>query len=220
MVRFLNEQDLERTNIDGETALCFAAKLGIVTIAKEMVKKNNRLPLIRSSEGRTPLYIAAFLGRRDMVSYLFTVTSFEGLDPSERMEILVAAITNDMYGMPRISIILSFRQLVKNLSTLSSNFDWAYLTIIKCIDFVDRYSTRNSKNRSETSSYIQRNDYCSTARLSQKTLCNWQQKSAITLEKMLLKLLLVLLQPKFPYLHGYNNISQVGVYISITLITI
>ena len=106
VVRILTDEDLERTNVDGDTALCFAAKLGIVTIAKEMVKKNNRLPLIRSSEGRTPLSIATFLGRRDMVSYLFTVTSFEGLDPSERMEILVAAITNDMYGMPRISIIL------------------------------------------------------------------------------------------------------------------
>ena len=153
----MNEQELEHTNRDGYTALCFAAKLGIVTIAKEMVKKNNRLPLIRSREGRTPLHIAALLGRRDMVSYLFTVTSFEGLNPSERMEILVAAITNDMYGMPRISIILSLRQLIKNLITsydVLTEILIGHLTIIKCIVFVDRYSTRNSEKRSDTSSCI------------------------------------------------------------------
>ena len=106
MVRFLNEQDLERTNIDGETALCFAAKLGIVTIAKELVEKNRRLPLICSDEGRTPLYIAVLFGHRDMASYLCTVTSFKDLILTARTEILVATITYDMYGMPRISIIL------------------------------------------------------------------------------------------------------------------
>ncbi|XP_075673454.1 uncharacterized protein LOC142642898 [Castanea sativa] len=64
-----------------------------------MVKKNNRLPLIRSSEERTPLHIAAKLGSRDMTSYLYSVTPFEGLPPDERMEILMATITNDMYDM-------------------------------------------------------------------------------------------------------------------------
>ena len=65
VVRILSDEDLERTNVDGDTALCFAAKLGIVRIAKEMVKKNNRLPLIRSSEGRTPLCIAVLFGHID-----------------------------------------------------------------------------------------------------------------------------------------------------------
>ncbi|KAL4614491.1 hypothetical protein ACB092_07G057900 [Castanea dentata] len=99
VVGFLTDKDLERTNENGDTALCVAAKLGTVTIAKEMVKKNNRLPLIRSSEERTPLHIAAKLGSRDMTSYLYSVTPFEGLPPDERMEILMATITNDMYDM-------------------------------------------------------------------------------------------------------------------------
>ncbi|KAL4614493.1 hypothetical protein ACB092_07G058100 [Castanea dentata] len=99
VVRILTDEDLERTNIDGDTGLCFAAKLGIVTIAKEMVKKNNRLPLIRSSEGRTPLCIAVLFGHRDMASYLYTVTSFEGLSFNEYKEILVATITHDMYDI-------------------------------------------------------------------------------------------------------------------------
>ena len=117
VVRFLNDEDLERPNVIGDTALCFAAKLGTVTIAKEMVKKNNRLPLIRSSEvseKRTPLHMAAKHGNRDMTSYLYSVTPFEGLSPDERMEILMATITNDMSGMSHISVTVSFRQLIKN----------------------------------------------------------------------------------------------------------
>ena len=117
MVRFLTDEDLERINVNGDTALCFAAKLGTVKIAKEMVKKNNRLPLIRSSEERTPLHIAAKLGSRDMTSYLCDVTPFEGLSPDERIEILMASITNDMYGMSHISETMSFRQLIKNSIT-------------------------------------------------------------------------------------------------------
>ena len=117
VVRFLTDEDLERINVNGDTALCFAAKLGTVKIAKEMVKKNNRLPLIRSSEERSPLHIAAKLGSRDMTSYLCDVTPFEGLSPDERIEILMATITNDMYGMSHISETVSFGQLIKNSIT-------------------------------------------------------------------------------------------------------
>ena len=128
LVQLLTDDDLELRNQEGETALCFAAKSGIVAIAKEMVKKNNRLPLVRSGEERTPLRKAALLGLRDMVSYLFTVTSFEGLSPPEHMDIFEATITNDMYGMSHISIIVSLRQLFENAITsfdvLTENFDW------------------------------------------------------------------------------------------------
>ena len=106
VVRILTNEDLERRNVDGDTALCFAAKLGFVTIAKELVEKNNRPPLIRNCEGRTPLCIAVLFGHRDTASYLCTVTSIERLSPNEHTEILVATITYDMYGMPHISIIL------------------------------------------------------------------------------------------------------------------
>ena len=114
MVRFLEDEDLERPNVIGDTALCFAAKLGTVTIAKEMVKRKERLPLIPNSEDRTPLHIAAKLGNRDMTSYLCDVTPLEDLSLDERMEILMATITNDMSGMSHISVTVSFRQLIKN----------------------------------------------------------------------------------------------------------
>ena len=52
-----------------------------------------------------------------MTSYLCDVTPFEGLSPDERIEILMATITNDMYGMSHISETVSFRQLIKNSIT-------------------------------------------------------------------------------------------------------
>ena len=113
MVRFLTPQQLELKNMDGDTALCFAAKLGSVTIAEEMVKKSVTLPLILSIENKSPVHIAALRGRKDMVSYVFSVTSLNDLDPNDRMEILIATITHDMYGMPHNKIILSLRQLFK-----------------------------------------------------------------------------------------------------------
>ena len=114
VVRILTVEDLEQKNRDEDTALCFAAKLGIVTIAEEMVNMNNRLPLIRSSEGRTPLCIAVLFGHRDMARYLCTVTCLGSLISNEFKKILVATITYDMYGMSHISIIfVSLRQLIK-----------------------------------------------------------------------------------------------------------
>nr|XP_023870331.1 ankyrin repeat-containing protein NPR4-like [Quercus suber] len=121
LVQLLSDDELELRNQEGETALCFAAKSGIVAIAKEMVKKNNRLSLVRSKEDRTPLHKAALLGLRDMVSYLFTVTSFEKLSRSEQMEILVATITNDMYGFKGVrSNKASMQALVHELVVLVS----------------------------------------------------------------------------------------------------
>ena len=113
VVLMLSTRDLEQKNQEGYTALCFAAQLGIVAIAKVIVQRNGILPMIRSWEDRTPLHIAALLGRREMVSYLFSVTNFEALAPHERTEILVATITYDMYGMPHISRITRFTHLNK-----------------------------------------------------------------------------------------------------------
>ncbi|XP_030941534.1 uncharacterized protein LOC115966439 [Quercus lobata] len=64
-----------------------------------MVKKSAHLPLIRSNEGRTPFHKAALLRRRDMVSYLFSVTPLKDLTLDERMEILVATITYDILAL-------------------------------------------------------------------------------------------------------------------------
>lgn len=129
LVNRMNVFDLTRVNNNGQTALFFAAASGIVTIAEEMVNKSNELTLIRSLRGQTPLYAAASLGHREMVSYLFSVTPFENLSPGERIQLFFTTISNDLYGMAYFLIILSLSQFIFNVITsldvLTENFDWA-----------------------------------------------------------------------------------------------
>nr|XP_023903616.1 ankyrin repeat-containing protein ITN1-like [Quercus suber] len=74
---------------------------GEVIIAEEMVEKKEKPTLIRREKRMkyTPLYIAALLGRREMVSFLFGVTPFKDLSRGERIELLVATISYDFYDI-------------------------------------------------------------------------------------------------------------------------
>ncbi|KAM3694299.1 hypothetical protein ACJW31_07G047500 [Castanea mollissima] len=104
LLKLMEREDLELQNSYGQTALYFAAASGNVIIAEEMVKKNDKPTLIRPENEMkcTPLYIAALLGRREMVSFLFGKTPFEKLscgDGGERIELLVATISNDLYDI-------------------------------------------------------------------------------------------------------------------------
>ncbi|KAM4088131.1 hypothetical protein ACB094_07G047500 [Castanea mollissima] len=104
LLKLMEREDLELQNYYGQTALYFAAASGNVIIAEEMVKKNDKPTLIRPENEMkcTPLYIAALLGRREMVSFLFGKTPFEKLscgDGGERIELLVATISNNLYDI-------------------------------------------------------------------------------------------------------------------------
>ncbi|KAK9989390.1 hypothetical protein SO802_029629 [Lithocarpus litseifolius] len=99
LVKHMKEEDLALKNKDENTAICFAAASGIVEIAKVMVEKNKNLTLIRGNQGKTPLYMAALFGHRDMVSYLYDVTDFESLTPEERISLLLGTISADLYDL-------------------------------------------------------------------------------------------------------------------------
>ena len=94
----MTEEDLALQNKDGNTAICFAAATGIVEIAKVMVDKNKKLPMIRGNQGKTPLYMAALFGHREMVSYLYSVTDFGSLPRHEKISLLHGTISADLYG--------------------------------------------------------------------------------------------------------------------------
>lgn len=98
LVKLMTPDDLALQNKVGNTALCFAAASGIKKIAEVMVNKNNKLPSIRGSKGATALCMAALLGHKDMVWYLYTVTKEEDLTDKDRIELLVASITADLFG--------------------------------------------------------------------------------------------------------------------------
>lgn len=102
LMKHMEEDDLKRKNKAKQTALYIAAASGNVTIAKELAEKRNELTLIHSGRKRTPLNIAALMGRREMVSFLFRLTSFKDLsggDGGQRIELLLATISNDFYDI-------------------------------------------------------------------------------------------------------------------------
>jgi hypothetical protein len=110
LLKWLTPEDLEFRNIDGVTALHVAAQTGDVRIAKEMVKKNERLPLINNSRAMKPLHNAAHLGHKHMVDYLFSVTSFEDLTTVDRINLLHYTVTAGFYGMSYVLLIVCLRQ--------------------------------------------------------------------------------------------------------------
>ncbi|KAI6704798.1 hypothetical protein NL676_007760 [Syzygium grande] len=99
LLTMMTPDDLAMQNKDGNTALCFAAASGVREIAKAMVDKNPQLPLIKGSNEATPLYIAALLGKHDMVWYLLSVTDDTCLTESDLMDILVATISSNLFDV-------------------------------------------------------------------------------------------------------------------------
>lgn len=99
--------DLELEDKYHNTALYYAALSGAVNIAKEMVIKNEKLPLIRHSGTikLLPLHAASMLPNRDMVLYLFSVTDFEQLTATERINLLSSTIYADLYGMYSLPLL-------------------------------------------------------------------------------------------------------------------
>ncbi|XP_059436360.1 ankyrin repeat-containing protein ITN1-like [Corylus avellana] len=93
-------EDLELRTKQGATALHFAAQSGIVRIAEQLVKINNKPLLIDDCDERTPLQYAVELGRhRNMVSYLFSVTPLKQLTAHQRSELLLYAVSSDFYDI-------------------------------------------------------------------------------------------------------------------------
>lgn len=99
LVRMMTPADLALRNKVGNTALCFAAVSGVTKIAEVMVNKNKRLPLIRGSEGATPLHMATLLGHREMVWYLYNKTDSNRLTDEDHHGLLIAAITSDLFDV-------------------------------------------------------------------------------------------------------------------------
>ncbi|KAG6671794.1 hypothetical protein I3843_16G025600 [Carya illinoinensis] len=95
----MTPEELELTTNQNCTALCFAAQSEIVPIAKEMVKRNRNLPSIfpKNCTNCLPLFAAIMTGNRDMVSYLYSVTPIEPLTSWDRIQLLIATISTDLY---------------------------------------------------------------------------------------------------------------------------
>ncbi|MFS7983129.1 putative ankyrin repeat-containing domain-containing protein [Helianthus anomalus] len=67
----MQPDELELRNKVGNTAFCLAAIVGNVEMARIMVGRHGQLPTILGRDDKTPLYLAAFHGKHDMVTYLY-----------------------------------------------------------------------------------------------------------------------------------------------------
>ncbi|XP_059309485.1 uncharacterized protein LOC132060466 [Lycium ferocissimum] len=97
LVKLMKEDDLKLESAVGTTAFCFAAVSGVIEIAKAMIEINENLPNIPDNDGTTPITFAAFLGNKDMVSYLNEVTNLEQLEKKELFQLLEVTIEHEIY---------------------------------------------------------------------------------------------------------------------------
>lgn len=98
---------LAQENASGRSAFYLAVLSGVVDNVKVMVEKNPELPNIRCVNHNFPIIHAAQRGRKNTVAYLYKKTDFSMLEPSDRIQLLQAAISYDMYGMHACNSILS-----------------------------------------------------------------------------------------------------------------
>ncbi|XP_016478830.1 uncharacterized protein LOC107800193 isoform X1 [Nicotiana tabacum] len=99
LVKLMSPLELALQNKYDNTALCFAAASGLTRIAKVMVMKNQFLPIVRGSKGVTPLHMAALLGHREMVWYLYSVTDHQYLCKDDYISLLIATINSNLFDV-------------------------------------------------------------------------------------------------------------------------
>ncbi|KAJ8759833.1 hypothetical protein K2173_009934 [Erythroxylum novogranatense] len=83
----------------GNTAFCYATTSGKVELAQEMLREDKGLAAIRGRHEMLPIFIAALLGRKKMVTYLYGETSDKILTDDDRINLLVTLIDNDIYDV-------------------------------------------------------------------------------------------------------------------------
>ncbi|KAB5552470.1 hypothetical protein DKX38_009781 [Salix brachista] len=98
LVKRMSAEALTYKNEAGNTSFCFAAISGVEALAKVMMKTGRDLAMTRGRENLLPIYMAALLGHRGMVSYLYDETK-EQLTDSDRITLLVALINSDIFDV-------------------------------------------------------------------------------------------------------------------------
>ncbi|KAF9599694.1 hypothetical protein IFM89_001640 [Coptis chinensis] len=98
----MSKEDLEMKDNRGNTAFMFAVSFGMMEIVESMLGKNDNLACIRGVDDFLPVVLAATLGNKSMVRYLYKETPKEELsrDTSKnRARLLTESIISDMYDV-------------------------------------------------------------------------------------------------------------------------
>ncbi|KAL5773587.1 hypothetical protein ACOSQ2_013511 [Xanthoceras sorbifolium] len=104
---YMKEDDLEKKNKKGNTAFTLVAMSGNVQLALLMIEKNKKLAMIRNgiedNSGMLAVQVAALLGHKEMVNYLYKITR-EDLKNEDRIELLVKLIDSDLYDVALLMV--------------------------------------------------------------------------------------------------------------------
>ncbi|KAJ4702453.1 Ankyrin repeat family protein [Melia azedarach] len=98
LVKRMNENDLRKRNQVGSTALFLAAASGKVELAQEMMKKNESIAMVPDRHGTLPIHIAASLGHKEMVNYLYEATGYSLIE-EHRKNLFITCIKTDLYDI-------------------------------------------------------------------------------------------------------------------------
>ncbi|KAJ8759782.1 hypothetical protein K2173_009883 [Erythroxylum novogranatense] len=99
LIKEMSKKAIKARDKLGNTAFCTAATSGNVELAQEMLREVKDLANIRGIKRMLPIYVAALLGHKKMVSYLYDQTSDKALKDAERIDLLVTLIDNDIYDV-------------------------------------------------------------------------------------------------------------------------
>ncbi|KAK3188909.1 hypothetical protein Dsin_028470 [Dipteronia sinensis] len=95
--KYMEKEDLEKPNNEGNTAFILAAMLGNIEVVLLMLEKNEKLVKIRNGEN-LPVQMAALLGHKEMVKCLYIRTK-DHLNDDDRILLLLTLIDNDIYDV-------------------------------------------------------------------------------------------------------------------------
>ncbi|KAJ8759853.1 hypothetical protein K2173_009954 [Erythroxylum novogranatense] len=99
LIKLMSKEAIKAPDKFGNTAFCNAATAGNVELAHEMLKRVEDLANIRGIERMLPIHVAALLGHKKMVSYLYDRTSDKAWEDDELINLLVTLIENDIYDV-------------------------------------------------------------------------------------------------------------------------
>ncbi|XP_021775056.1 uncharacterized protein LOC110738905 [Chenopodium quinoa] len=92
------EASNDLASIKNSSTFCLALASGTVTAAREMIRVQPELPLIRSHKGLTAFHMAALLGHREMVRYLLPLT-LEYLSNKDLVDLFISIINEEFYDI-------------------------------------------------------------------------------------------------------------------------
>ncbi|KAJ4702498.1 Ankyrin repeat family protein [Melia azedarach] len=98
LVKTMDEDDLKKKNNHGDTALHYAAMYGKVELAQEVMKNNTSIAMIANNYGALPIHLAAWIGHKEMVDFLYQKTRHL-LEEDSKAELFVSCIERGLYDI-------------------------------------------------------------------------------------------------------------------------